>query len=635
MKQILYFLALTLMLSLFSTRANAAEHPNILWLVCEDSNVTWFGCYGNPQASTPNIDAFAKQGFRYTHVYAAVPVCAPSRSTWITGVNAVSTGTLGMRSRYLIPHAQIKYYPDYLKQAGYYTANHSKTDFNIGGRPDNACWDSSQANAWALRKPGQPFFQIINYNESHESTAHGDVTKTKHSPADVTLAKYHPDELGIRQTYAKYYDAVEKMDRLVGKTLADLEKEGLADSTIVIFNSDHGGVMPRSKRFLYDSGLHCPMIIRIPEKYTHLWPSDKPGTTVDRLVSFVDFTKTWLSITGSEVPAVMQGKIFLGAKADAEPEFVFSFRERMDERFDFQRAVRNKRFLYIRNYMPYVPWGQHLDYLWQMAATRAWEDAYKNHRTDAVTGRFFETKPVEELYDMQADPDNVLNLASSPEHQETVKTMRAKLREWQLSVRDSGLLPEVERVQRAAENKITVYEMARDPKLYDLPTLLDAADVALARDSANKPKLIGFLASKDSGVRYWGTAGLLMLGKADVQTQTALENVLADTCGEVRCLAAWTLIISGKTEKAQQALVGILQKHEPSTLLALNVVDLMHVDIAPYADAMAALDSTKGALASYEERMVAYLFEAAGKISPPKTTRKAAKKNAKPAAEDK
>ena len=587
---------------------HAADRPNILWLVCEDSNVDWFGCYGNSEAHTPNIDAFAKSAFRYTHAFASAPVCAPSRSGWITGINALSLGTLPMRSRYPIPHDLIKYYPDYLRQAGYYTSNHTKTDYNIGGRPDTACWDDNVAHCWEKRKPGQPFFQVINFMESHESRAQGDVTQTRHSPGEVTLRKYHPDEMGIRMNYAKYYDAVENMDGEVAKELKALDDAGVADDTIVIFNSDHGGVMPGSKRFLFDDGLHAPLIIRIPEKWKALWPAASPGSTVDRLVSFLDMPKTWLSLAGAEVPAIMQGHIFLGPRTEPEPPYVFSFRERMDERIDNERAVRDKHFAYIKNYMPFVIWGQHLEYLWKMVAMRTWEDAYKHHRTDEVTGRFFTPKPVEELYDMDADPDNVVNLADKLEYRQTLETMRAKLREWQLQIHDSALLPEAERVRRATENKLTVYEMVRDPKLYDLPAYLDAADLALTQDPVNRPKLVQLLRSHDSGLRYWGAVGLLMLGRADADTQGALESVLDDPCGEVSAMAAWVLIQSGNPTKAQAALAGLLQKHSPATLMVLNILDWAHVDLDPYLAAIDSLDLKDG----YVQSMVVYLRESHG-----------------------
>jgi N-sulfoglucosamine sulfohydrolase len=617
-----------------ASRAEAADRPNILWLVCEDSNVNWIGCYGNPEAKTPNIDAFAKQSFRYTHAYASAPVCAPSRSTWITGINALSTGTLPMRSRYLIPHDKIKYYPDYLRQAGYYTSNHIKTDYNIGGRPDGECWDSNVIDGWKNRKPGQPFFQVINFMESHESRAQGDVTGTRHSPGNVTLRRYHPDEMGIRMNYAKYYDAVENMDVQVGKALDALEKAGLADDTIVIFNSDHGGVMPGSKRFLFDAGLHAPLIIRIPEKFKSLWPAAAPGSTVDRLISFLDMPKTWLSLTGAEIPAVMQGRIFLGPNTEQEPEYVFSFRERMDERYDNERSVRNKHFAYIKNYMPYVIWGQHLEYMWKLVAMRTWEDAYKNHRTNEVTGRFFTQKPVEELYDMDDDPDNVVNLAGKPEYRQTLETMRAKLREWQLSIHDTALLPEAERDRRATENKTTIYEMALDPKLYDLPAYLDAADLALAKDPANKPRFVEFLQSKDSGLRYWGTAGLLMLGPADAETQTALETVLDDPCGEVTAMAAWVLIQSGNPAKAQPALASLLQKHTTATLMILNILDWSHMDITPYIAAIDSLDPIGPSMFGEEQRMVEFLRESHGLPVPPATQKASANQKKSDAVKD-
>jgi N-sulfoglucosamine sulfohydrolase len=612
----LFLRTLILTLLVLPCSGHAADRPNLLWLVCEDSSLSWFGCYGNPEAKTPNIDAFAKQGFRYTNVFASAPVCAAQRSTWITGINSISMGTHPMRSRYPIPHDQIKYYPDYLRAAGYYTANRSKTDYNIGGREDKDCWDSNVADAWNHRKPGQPFFQVLNFGESHESSAHGDVTKTRHSPGDVTLAKYHPDEMPIRMNYAKYYDAVENMDTQIGKALAALEKAGLAEDTIVIFNSDHGGVLPRSKRFLFDSGLHVPFVVRIPEKFKHLWPAEKPGTTVDRLVSFLDLPKTWLSLTDSEVPQAMQGRIILGPKAEPEPAHVFSFRERMDERFDNQRAVRDKRFAYIKNYMPYVEWGQHLDYLWKMVATRTWEDAFKNKRTNEVTGRFFTLKPVEELYDMQADPDNVVNLAEQPEHKQTLERMRAALREWQLAIHDTGLLPEAERERRATENKTTIFQMARDPKLYDLPAYLDAADLALAKNSANRQRLIGMLADKDSAIRYWGAVGLHMLGKADAATLAALEGVLHDACGEVSGMAAWVLMESGSPAKAQQAFAGIFQKHTGATLHTLNILDWSRAEIAPLVSAMDALASGKEKRMEYEQRMVELLRDSHGLKNP-------------------
>ena len=313
-----FFIGLSLAIA--SSLTAASEKPNILWLVSEDNNVSWIGCYGGENAKTPNIDGLAKEGFQYMKAFANAPVCAPSRSTWITGINAISMGTHPMRSRYTIPHDKIPYYPDLLRKAGYYTVNGGKSDYNIGGRGDSDCWNHTKLN-WETLKTKQPFFQIINTATSHESKAQGDVENTTHNPANTSLKSYHPDLPAIRKNYAKYHDAIAKMDGVIGKALADLEKSGLAESTIVIYNSDHGGVLPRSKRFLFDSGIHCPLIIRIPEKFKHLWPAEKTGSKIERLVSYVDMPKTWLSLAGAETPAHLQGTTFLGPDKETEKSY--------------------------------------------------------------------------------------------------------------------------------------------------------------------------------------------------------------------------------------------------------------------------------------------------------------------------
>lgn len=590
----------------------AAENgkPNILWLTCEDSNITWIGCYGSKQATTPNIDKLAAEGFRYTNCFANAPVCAPSRSTWITGIHALSMGTHPMRSRYNIPHDRIKYYPDCLRARGYYCTNHKKTDYNIGGRNDVDCWNSGDKFGWQKRAEGQPFFSVINNTESHESKAFGDVENTKHKPDDVVLRKYHPDLLDIRKNYAHYQDAVERMDSNIGEALAQLEKDGLADDTIVFFCSDHGGVLPRSKRFLFESGIHSPFIARIPDKYKALWPAEKPGMTVDRLVSFIDMPKTWLSLAGAEIPGTMQGKIFLGPGAEPEREYHFSFRGRMDERYDNTRAVRGKRYLYIKNYMPYVPCGQHIEYLWRMVATRAWEEHYKAGKTDEITGRFFKPKPhVEELYDTMSDPDNIKNLASDPAHAEILLSMRSALRDWQLSVFDSGLMPENDVVKRAEQNSVTIYDMVRDSKMYDLKTYMDAADKALLKEPGNEKLLVKFTGDKDSAVRFWGVIGLLLLEKISRKSLKALKAVLDDESHEVRLMACWVLIKAGEKDVGRKGILDLLTGNSYAILTVLNLIDWMGDDISVYRSAIESLNKLKGD----EAKMRTYLLVGNGK----------------------
>lgn len=595
------FWGVVALLLVLGSVASAADKPNILWLTCEDNNVNWVGCYGNPFAETPNIDKLAKEGFQYMHCYANAPVCAPQRSTWITGINAISMGTHPMRSRYPIPHDQIKYYPDLLKEAGYYVGNDRKTDYNIGGRPDGDAWDTNKTD-WKTLKAKQPFFMVINSTKSHESRAFGDIDNTTHSPDKVQLAKYHPDIPEMRKNYAHYHDAVKNMDADIGKALADLEKAGLADNTIVIHNSDHGGVITRSKRFLFNSGTHCPLIIRIPEKYKHLRPGPV-GSKVDDLVSFVDMPKTWLSICGIEPPAYMQGKVFLGPDAETR-DYHVSFRTRMDERCDNVRAIRDKKFLYIRNYMPYAPWGQHLNYLWNMKATLAWEAYHKAGKTNEVTGRFFGTKPMEELYDTSVDPDNVNNLIDDPQYADEVKRLSKALDEWQLEVYDSGLLPETELVKRSEECGKTIYEMVRDPKLYDLKGYQKAAALALELNPKNLETFYKNLNDKDSGIRYWAIVGCFNLQHKASLDMDIIRKSLTDDSDHVRVMAAWIFYRDGDKEIAQACWNELLRNDSYASLKIFNVIDWIGDGIEPYKDAMKACNFSHN---GYVARMQEYL----------------------------
>ncbi|MDZ8119079.1 sulfatase [Pontiella agarivorans] len=585
-----FLVAVGISAAAFAVGEKPIDRPNILWLTCEDNNVHWVGCYGNPYANTPNIDQLAAEGFQYMHCYANAPVCAPSRSTWITGIHAVSTGTHEMRSRNKIPFNLIQYYPDHLKANGYYVGNDIKTDYNIGGRDDKECWDNPGRVKWAQLKASQPFFQVINNTKSHESKAHGDVENTEHDPADIQLRAYHPDLPDVRKSYAKYHDAMKNMDEDIGAALAKLEEYGLAENTIVIHNSDHGGVLPRSKRYVFNSGLHCPLIVRIPERYKHLWPAERPGMKVDRLVSLIDMPKTWLSLTGTPIPDVMQGTIFLGPQTEPEAPYHYAFRGRMDERTESARAICDKQFLYIRNYMPYVPWMQNLEFLWRMKATKAWEEHVKSGKATEVQSRYFKPKMFsEELYDNVNDPDSVNNLIDKVEYAEIAKRMRKELRKWQIEIYDSGLLPEFDMIKRASDHNMTIYEMVRDPDIYNLPALLEAADVALMQDPSNASKLIKMLKHSDSGMRYWGIVGLFLIN----QMPAEVEPLLADDSHEVRAMAAWLNIRCGDRDKGLLTLDIMLRENSYATLKILNIIDWIGDDAMSLMPAVRQVDHNR------------------------------------------
>jgi arylsulfatase A-like enzyme len=280
------------------------ELPNILWLVSED-NSPFLGCYGDKFATSPNIDKLASEGFLYTHAYCNAPVCAPARNSIITGVYANSNGHEHMRSNYKKSDI-VKTYPEFLRKAGYYCTNNDKTDYNTSSIDPGKIWDESSNKAhYKNRASGQPFFAVFNTMISHESSLHTSTPKDKlhHNPDEVVLPPYHPVTNDIKHDWAQYYDEIEKMDAWVGEKLQELEDAGLSENTIVFYYGDNGGVLPFSKRYVYERGTQVPFIIKIPEKYSYLYPAEKPGKRVGRLVSFVDLAPTLLSIVGIPVPA--------------------------------------------------------------------------------------------------------------------------------------------------------------------------------------------------------------------------------------------------------------------------------------------------------------------------------------------
>ena len=554
---------------------NLAGRPNILWLVSED-NGPFLGCYGDEYADTPNLDSFASQGILYKNAFANAPVCAPARSTIITGMYACSLGTQHMRSKNAIP-AYIKFFTQYLRKAGYYCSNNYKEDYNTI-KPDGA-WDESSKEATYLnRKPNQPFFSVINFNVSHESSLHTS-TNTIHDPKKVKLPPYHPDTEVIRHDWAQYDDRVTEMDRQIGQTLDKLEKQGLADDTIVFYYSDHGGVLPRSKRFLYDSGTHVPFIIRFPKKFQYLAPS-APGTMTDRLISFVDLAPTVLSLAGVKIPDHIQGKAFLGSQTSTPAEYVYLFRGRMDERYDMIRAVRDKRFKYIRNYMPHLKYAQYLYYLWLMPAMRSWEKELNRGKLTAPQTYFFQTKPCEELYDTVTDPHEVINLAENPEYGDVLDRMRQALDDWTIEIRDTGYLPEGEMVIRSVGQ--TAFEMGHDTLQYDLISIREAAEVANKPDENNISTLIANLENEDSAVRFWGAIGCLALNRKAKPARKMLLKCLKDSAPDVKIIAAQALSNIGDSKQSLSVLRTALDhENEFVRLRAANALDYLDEKAGP------------------------------------------------------
>ncbi len=592
------------------TEKEPAELPNILWLTSED-NSPIFGCYGDTFATTPNLDKLASEGFLYTHAFANAPVCAPTRNTILTGIYACSGGNEHMRSFY--PKSDIvKTYPEYLRQAGYYCSNNVKTDYNLGSFDDKSIWDDCSNKAHYKNRPsGKPFFAVFNSTITHESSIHKSTPDSllRHRPENVPLPPYHPATPAMKHDWAQYYDKVEDLDTWVGEKLKELEDAGLAENTIVFYYSDHGGVVARSKRYLYDTGTRVPFIIRIPEKYKHLFPAKKPGSKVNRLISWVDLVPTLLSIAGVPVPDYLQGNAFMGKQKTSAPEYVYLFRGRMDERYDMSRAVRDQKFRYIRNYMPHRPHGQHLEYLWKAPSVGSWEQAYLNGECNEIQSAFWKPKPSEELFDVENDPWEINNLAGNPQYADVLERMRKANRDHILKIKDAGFLPEADRIDRAGE--MPVYDFMQSEKV-DLPAIVDAAETATLGNPENLDLLKIYLKSKESAIRYWGATGILILGEKASPAKAELLQALNDSSASVVTMAAEALYHLGERTTAEKALIKVLaSENEMARCFALNAVDLTDMNSPDIQKAVIELvqNSPAATRELYDMRMAKWLFE--------------------------
>ncbi len=423
--------------------------PNILWISTEDIGPR-LGAYGDSVANTPNLDRLASEGARYTNVYTSAPVCAPCRSGVITGMYQTSIGTHHMRTSqrdprnempspyYAVPQHYVKAFTEYLRTAGYYCTNNEKTDYQFAGSDDVpvTIWDETSHEAHYRNRPDktQPFFSVFNYTGTHESKTWQEPKET--DPSTVAVPPIYPDTPPVRRSIARLYDQIAKLDVFVGERLAELEEDGLANNTIVMFWSDHGDGLPRGKRNTYDYGTRVPMIIR--------WPgSIEGGTVIDDIISSIDFGPTVLSLAGVPVPYHMQGRPFLGSQTKAARAYAVSARDRFDESYDMVRSVRDKQYRYVRNYYinePYIVWVPYRN------QSPIMQELYRLHAEDKLEGAqkiwFQNTRPPEELYHSKNDPHEINNLVGDPAYREVLEAMRKTLDEWRIETGDMGDISE-------------------------------------------------------------------------------------------------------------------------------------------------------------------------------------------------
>ncbi len=552
--------------------------PNVLWLSCEDIS-PHIRCFGDEHAITPNIDRLATEGVRYTNAFTTAGVCAPCRSGIITGMYQTTIGTHHMRCNAKLPE-HIKAFSSYLRRAGYYCTNNSKTDYQTSDLRD--AWDESSGRAhWRKRKSGQPFFAVFNFTGCHESGIAGtskyqSVTRglkpsQRQDPEKLKLPPYYPDTPIVREDWKRNYELITAMDAWAGDLIGQLKADGLYEDTIIFFWSDHGVGLPRAKRWLYDSGTHIPLVIRIPQKF-RTGGQGKQGSIDDRLVSSIDFGPTVMNLAGLKVPEYMQGQPFLGRNLPKPREYVFGARDRMDERYDIIRSVRDKRYRYIRNYEPLKTYYQYMNTPEKGATMKEIRRVDAEGKLPPAAKLFMaERKPVEELYDLKSDPHEVRNLAGESRYRDILKRMREVHLKWVQETKDLGLIPEPEIMAR--EKKYgSRYAILRQPGGDTLNKQLGEIAATASEERGALDKLIKAMGHKDAAIRYWGATGIGNMASDAGAAEDLMVTALQDESVSVRVAAARALCLMSKPEKALEVLIATLSGEHPWGRLQAAIV---------------------------------------------------------------
>ena len=546
-------IGLTLVSLIFLVAGLRAEtsRPNVLWISCEDIS-PHIGCFGDDMAITPHIDLLAREGVRYSNTFTTAGVCAPCRSAIITGVYQSTLGTHHMRCKAKLPDF-VKPFPTYLREAGYYCSNNNKTDYQFN--TPKGVWDESSKKAhWHNRKDkSQPFFAVFNFGGCHESgiaseSKYKTVTENltdeqRQDPTKLKLPPYYPDTPIVREDWKRNYELITAMDVWAAERIQELKDARLYENTIIFFWSDHGVGLPRAKRWLYDSGTRIPLIVRIPEKL-RLPEQGTPNQINDELVSSLDFAPTMLNLLGVDIPEYMQGRAFLGPSLSPPRDYVYGARDRMDERYDIIRAVRDKRFRYIRNYEPFKAYYQYMNTPEKGATMKELRRVHAAEQLpDAATLFMADSKPSEELYDLQSDPHEIHNLADDPKQKETLERLRQVHLDWVAETRDIGLIPESEIERREKKTKAR-YNILKEANPELIARIRNVANLACGGPESLRG-LLTATADIDAAVRYWAAIGIGNLHEHAEDAMPAMRSALKDEAPCVRIAAARALLKMG------------------------------------------------------------------------------------------
>ena len=497
--------------------AQAQSRPNILWLTYEDTSPQFIGCYGNKQAHTPNIDKLAGEGVRFESAFSTGAVSSASRFCLITGLRPAAYGTGNHRSNYSIPD-NIKGFPYYLRQAGYYTTNNSKTDYNIANAKafTAEAWNESSGKAgWWNRKPGQPFFAVYNSNASHQSRTMTNTWKMyekqvldqlddneKINAGSLEMPDFYRNSPEMQKNISRVYNSISLMDKEFGQWLTRLDKDGLKDSTIIFCFSDHGQGISRSKGSALATGYKVAFVAWFPPMYKHLSPWGS-GVITDELVSFDDFAPTVLKLCGVNLPEYMKGRLFAGQKPDLGKKYVFPALDRTDESSELSRSVSDGRYLYTKVFMPFQPfvrWNMYYDMSDLQKQIRA---DYKAGLLNGVQKTILEPRQSEYLFDLKNDKWETKNLINNPDLKNKVSELRNVLKTELIDVRDAHFMPEFSYIQ---QKKMPV-ELASNNIEYPISTIVNSA-MLVGEGKCVLRQQLQLMTDANKYVRYWAAVGL-------------------------------------------------------------------------------------------------------------------------------
>lgn len=569
-----------LLIIVFNLQKIEAQQPNIVWIVSEDNSKHYLKLFDNYGVETPNIEALAENGIVFDRAFSNTPVCSAARSTLIASSYGPRLASHYHRNLQQVPIPDgVEMFPAYLRKAGYYTTNNSKEDYNIV-KADNV-WDESSKKAnWRGRKEGQPFFHVFNIGTTHESRLHfteaDTKVPTKANQESTKVFPIHPQTDLFRYTNARYHDKMQEMDGQLGEVVAELKKDGLLENTIIFYYGDHGGVLPGSKGYIKETGVHVPLVVYVPSKFKNLAPAEA-GTRTKTFVSFIDFGATVLNLAGIEIPDGIDGTPFLGNNITkdnwAERNETFSYTDRMDEKYDMVRAVRKGKFKYVRNYQPFNFDGLMNNYRYKQLGYQEWIKMFQNNELNETQSQFFQPKQPEALYNVETDPFETNNLADDESYKSILKDLRCNLAKRIEGMPDLSFYPEFYLMQNAFDNPVAFGQShKKDIKRYSKIANLQVLDFKKV-----KSKIENSLKSSDAIDRYWALIAASSFGEEAKELSTIISNISKSDNEAINKVRAAEFLGLAGIENPSNVMTNVLYsvKNGAEALLILNSIVLM------------------------------------------------------------